>query len=216
VDFTFFDALDGTPGQGDAADARAVRHNIGRDLGFGELGCYRSHLALWRACAASHQPMLVLEDDLAADPDLAESLNWLVGRIERYGYVRLAAHHTVKARDLDEAGPNGRRLVRLSKGPWNTLAYAISPGGARRLLAGCTHIVRTVDEAIDRFWEHGVLPYAVLPYPIRVDAAHDSLIDADIVRKGWKAPSWAERTRLKLRRHGDSLMRRYFNLTHGG
>ncbi len=154
--------------------------------------------------------MLILEDDLRVADDLADVLDWLPDILAERDFVRLAGHFAVPSRDLQPA-PGGRRLVRLSKGPWNTLAYAISPRGAQRLLDSCGVIAWPVDQALDRFFEHGIIPYAVLPYPITVDPAHDSLLDADVKRSGWKPPRRLERWRLKLRRHGESIRRRIYN-----
>lgn len=210
VAFQFFDALDGTPGKGDEPDHEGLKKLSGRQLAFGEVGCYRSHLALWRLCAASGRPMVVFEDDVEVKADLADIIAWLPDQLARYGYIRLAAHHGVRSRDLGDA-PGGRRLVRLSKGPFGVYGYALSPAGAQRLVDGCSRIVRSIDEAVDRFWSHGVLPYAVIPYPAWESPAQPSIIDAEIVRKGWRPASRWERLRLRTRRHGDSIVRRIFN-----
>lgn len=210
VRFEFFDALDGAPGNGDEPDREGLQRLSGRQLALGEIGCYRSHLALWRLCAAAGEPMAIFEDDIEMSDDLAEVLAWLPEQLVRYGYIRLAAHHAVPSRDIARA-PGGRRLVRLSKGPFGTFDYALSPAAAQRLLDGCGRIVRTVDEAVDRFWAHGVLPYAVVPYPAWDSRAQASIIDAEFVRKGWRPASRWHYARLKLRRHGDSIARRVFN-----
>jgi glycosyl transferase family 25 len=211
VSFEFFDALDGRAGAGDEADVVSVRRLMGRDLGAGELGCYRSHLALWRLCAAENRNMTIFEDDVQVAPDLAAVLDWTDEKLGRFGYIRLGGHHSVAARQTGLSVPGQRQLVRLSKNPFGAFGYSISPTCARRFVETCSRITRPVDEMIDRFWETGVLPYAVLPYPVFITELHPSLLDADVVRAGWRSGSFVGHVRLKVLRHADSFRRRLFN-----
>ena len=55
-------------------------------------------------------------------------------------------------------------LVRFPSRLVGAQCYAISPGGAQRLLARCHPLVEPVDEYMDRFWVHGVEIVGLLPY----------------------------------------------------
>ena len=79
------------------------------------------------------------------------------------------------------------------------------------LVRGAAHWVEPVDLYVDRFWTHGVLPHAILPYPvIHPDESEvPSTMDAArfAKRKGWS------KLRREWRRVRDNAARGVFNLT---
>lgn len=130
----------------------------------GALGCGLSHRAAWEACVASGRPLVVMEDDacLAAGfrPE-AEAALAVAGHCDIlwFGYnldlplaVHLAAGVPAVVRPADAATTGDDWLDRFAAVPgvapprvavlrpallWGLLAYAVTPAGAARLLAGC-------------------------------------------------------------------------------
>ena len=56
--------------------------------------------------------------------------------------------------------------MRFDKGPQGTVAYALTSGAAATLLEHASTWREPVDNYIDSFWVHGLLPIGVIPYPV--------------------------------------------------
>ena len=133
-----------------------------RNFGPGALGNAMSHAAIWRECADGREPFLIFEDDACLRGDFWKHAKPMLQRmlggcdLMTFGYntdsvVALAGpdgvvsamrfDETVKSRPgyfesfsrLHDVRPNLFRCVQF----WGLLAYAISPSGARALLAAC-------------------------------------------------------------------------------
>lgn len=147
-------------------EAEALRHK-GRSLRPGELGCYSSHYALWKQLVESGEDRyVILEDDVVADWDMIELLRtrewepWL-------GYLRLyfkkpGPFRIVKRRFV----PRGPALVELEHMAFGTQGYVIDRATAAVLIDYCRHILRPIDDQMDRSWEHGIPNYSLFPFPI--------------------------------------------------
>jgi len=128
----------------------------------GALGNALSHASLWRDCAEGREPFLILEDDaclrgdfwrhakpmlerhlagcdlvtLGFNTDSTVALAGPDGVVSAMRFdetaKRLPGYFERYAR-LQDARPNLLRCVQF----WGLLAYAVSPAGARRLLAQC-------------------------------------------------------------------------------
>ena len=165
LDWRFFDALGG---HSDAvnlpSDPGDQIKRFGRPLAAGELGCFKSHYYILRAHAEANGWLLVLEDDVWLDPDF--SLEETVALLERRGlqYCRLYAKCYRPANVIGEMS-GFRQLVRFRTDPYGTQAYLIHSDGARRFVACQNAIVRPIDDELGRFWEHGLWPVAVFPFP---------------------------------------------------
>lgn len=144
--------------------ARTLR-TTGRELSAAEIGCYRSHVrALTEFMESEATHLLVVEDDVWVDfsfdfNGLAAAMN-----LAAVDYVRLYSRRAPPAKQIADIGD--RSLIRYRFECFGTQAYLVTPAGARRLLAALTPICREIDHVIDRFWEHGLLPYAIYPHPV--------------------------------------------------
>ncbi|MCR6632581.1 MAG: glycosyltransferase family 25 protein [Magnetospirillum sp.] len=129
----------------------------------GALGNALSHRGQWQACAASGQPRLVFEDDSCLHHSFVAQAPALLRGLEQadmvlFGYNTNAAltlvlpDHMVSAvyfgtaaevtpdyyRDFaGKAAPRPRSVLHPALMAWGTLAYAVSPHGADRLLRAC-------------------------------------------------------------------------------
>ncbi|HET8598665.1 MAG TPA: glycosyltransferase family 25 protein [Castellaniella sp.] len=149
---------------------RARVKGRGRDLKPSQLGCFASHYLLWQECAASGQPMVVVEDDailrdnfpeaLAQAPVLARSwpLVWL------YEYDRPGLDPRV---EVGRAGPF--TLMRKLKRHSCSVAYLLNPDGAAALLRHSETWLYPVDDTMFRFYEHGVENVVVQPACVAQD-----------------------------------------------
>ena len=174
-----------------------------------EIAAYASHYSLWQRCAANARPMLILEDDAILLDGFPQALALAETHVARRGMIRLAGLVERRYRVVADLGR--WRVVRLLRGPMGTQAYCLSSDAARALVRGAAHWVEPVDLYVDRFWTHGVLPHAILPYPvIHPDESEvPSTMDAArfAKRKGWS------KLRREWRRVRDNAARGVFNLT---
>jgi glycosyl transferase, family 25 len=204
IDWAFFDASTRPP-ESPVYDPLRARRDHGRELTPGELGCFASHMALWRlhTVAFADRTMLVLEDDLLLDPVFFSNLEAADAAFARFDYLRLYAK--VPAGMHREGSFLNRHVARFSGRAYGTQAYMISPAGSRRFLSSITSVVRPIDDEMDRYWAHGLPTRSVFPAPV-IEVQRGSTIEAvrreatalnTKERLAWSATKAME----KLRRH---------------
>ena len=102
----------------------------------GEIGCYASHLAVWRQFLDSGQgAVAIFEDDIEIDADLARVLDALRRSPIEGDLVKLIGRRREKVLERMPLMP-GRDLVRFRRVPSLTGAYVLTRRGAQKLLAG--------------------------------------------------------------------------------
>ena len=175
LDWSFFDALIEPP-DGLPYDPKAARRRHGRTLTPGELGCFASHVALWRTIAdgGAGDVLLVLEDDLLLDPVFFSRMDEAVAAFAPYDYLRLYAK--VPAGVCREAAFLNRHIARYSGRAYGTQGYFLSSRGAMKFLKSIKRVVRPIDDEMDRFWAHGLPIRSVFPAPI-IEVDHGSTIE---------------------------------------
>lgn len=156
-------AIDGTALDRAALVAEGVLAEDSTAFTDGALGNALSHRAQWLACAEEDKPRLVCEDDAclhaslpAQLPHLAAALNscdlLYVGFNTNAPVAMLLPDQMVVESYFGTAGPRGpdhyhdyatstaprdRSAVHRALMVWGTIAYVVSPAGARRLLDTC-------------------------------------------------------------------------------
>jgi glycosyl transferase family 25 len=173
VRFRFFDAIEGVSGPEHfvAYSSRLYWINARRAPMPGEIGCYASHLALWRHCVELGEPILVLEDDFHLSPGFAGRLHRLDALTREFGFLRLQSIHRRRQRfSLRPRRPVHKvredaelSVYYLSAVPLCMLAYAISPSAAAALVEASGRLSAPVDKFIQRTWEHGVPLFGIAP-----------------------------------------------------
>jgi glycosyl transferase family 25 len=177
----------------------------GRPLTAGEVGCFASHYLAWKECVAGGQSIVVMEDDIVLHPGAVEAWQLAERTLPERTYVRLCG---LLPRPFTAiAQLDGYRLVRYLKGPSGGQAYALSPEGARRLLAKAQRWTEPLDDYLDRFWFHGVaclglLPYRIAPVPTPSDIG---------ARAGYTV---SQKLRRKMHHLPDGFRRAVWNLRH--
>lgn len=149
-------------------DKKAQMRIAGRTLTTGELGCYSSHVAIWKEFLASGQPqLLVLEDDVVVDWPYIEFLCRHDFRDTGIDYLRLFAKIPAPYRLMRSPFLSTYyHLVRYLDYALGTQAYLLTPEGASRLAAHCDIIRRPIDVEMGRVWDHSVPNYGILPSPV--------------------------------------------------
>lgn len=156
-----------------------------------EIGCYLSHVALWRQIAAGDAAGgIILEDDFTAADDLAQVLRALAADGGDWGIAKLfSARVGQKLLDPRPLVP-GRQIAVPYKVPNTTLGYAIRRETAARLAARALPVSRPIDEDHKHFWEHGEGVVLVSPPPLAfsVESAEAGSITAARRRQTTPAP----------------------------
>lgn len=144
----------------------------------GEIGCYASHLSVWRRVAAGEHPVtLVCEDDIRL-PDNFQAV--LAAALEAapagWDVIRLSAPSKRTLWPIRQIC-DGHRLVHYSKIPPLLGAYLISQQGAEKLLKPGLR-GRPVDLDMARPWEIGLHLYGIDPAPVYQPTKNTSSIDS--------------------------------------
>ena len=202
-----------------AYDAARARRAYGAEMIDAELGCYLSHYRLLqRIVEANIALALVMEDDIEISADLpqivrglADVPDWLVVRLEslRGGVLR---PETVKAMGRPIADLGSATLYRLDTHTLGLGAYLIRKEGARRMLNYGRSIFMPIDHTMDRYWENGIVPYVVRPFPVRQMDVFESRIGQRDPRRRRSLPLSA-RIGHRLQRIRDSIAKRIWRLS---
>jgi len=181
VSYEIFEAVDGRQAPHplfDRYDDKRRKRYRRKPLSGGELGCGASHFLLWQKCADLNQPIVVMEDDVYVTNAFPAALDIAEGLINRLRYLRLAGTslHRRPYRVVSNVGAFD--LVDHIRGPSGTLCYVLHPSAARALIAHAESWYLAVDDYMDRYWQHGVDCFSLMPFPVMV--ADNS---SDIVRK---------------------------------
>ena len=194
VPFEFFDAIEGAAGHADwfkGIDHRLFAINTRRhDPTPGEIGCYASHLALWKWAIDHDRPVVILEDDFQLEPGFADVIDNLEPLVNEFGFIRLQSMHGPRAL-LKRLRPAAREVLRrdglsvhyLSDPPLYALAYAIGPEAARTLTQASTTLFAPVDKFLQHTWIHRTPIYVLDPPVVKMSPQAEISTIGDRTRK---------------------------------
>lgn len=221
----FIDAVDGlslTSAELSRYDRSKALAVYGAEMSPGEIGCCLSHLKVYETMLARGDELaLVLEDDIECDVDFAETLRavvdhsrepWLVLRLQSTKGSIIAGDCAATAGDRVER-VRGRSVARLRSGVLGGCGYLIRREGAARLLRYGRRPFMPADQLIDRYWENGIDPYVLRPFPVRQSPRIDSEIAA---RKVTRASGRLQTTARRARRAWDGLAKRGYGVARLG
>lgn len=164
IEFSFFDAIDLRIDRNryfHHCDEREFLRNTGRTPGTGEIGCFASHLMLWRSCRLLNEPIVIFEDDALPDTRLHEGLTLVQSHIRRLGFVRL--QHNRKKSKVAVVRQRKFDITWAPRFPYGSMAYAISPRVADAFIRQSDIFTAPVDTFIKRFWLHRQPLYSLVP-----------------------------------------------------
>ena len=197
-----------------AVDGRAMDEPVYMQCGGahglfrGEVGCYLSHLSLWKKIRDEQIPLaLILEDDARIDSDALTVVRDASVYASRFDVLRLSALEKQVGEPLAPLSGNRRLLVPM-KNPSGLAGYVLTSHGAGKLVRLAEEIRMPIDTVVDRCWTKGVRMVMVSPAPIHHASGIVSTI-TDVKRHGLRAhkSSWCGRISrsVKKRLHSYSM-----------
>lgn len=198
IDWLFFDAHTELA-EGLRYDPRRAQMIGGRSLANSELGCYSSHFSLWRQllddCKADRY--IVFEDDVVVDWDFVRTFQSTADEIQA-PLLRFFYAIPTPTRNLGGSFAGRCQVVEILGSAFGAAAYAIDKYAAGKLVHHLKEVLRPVDVAMDRSWEHKVRNLAVFPFPMfhpvgQSQIGHDERWNAD------RKPLWMKGIRASIR-----------------
>ena len=179
VEYEFFDAVrvhNGIEGYFEDYDEEQYLINCGRLATDGEIGCYASHLLLWKKCIELNEPIVIMEDDFCIDDSFLSVIHEVEKLIKDYGYIRLQTEFRGKKIKVKDVGDF--TLFYYTKMPHSLMCYAVSPKTAQLLVKSSNRLIAPVDVVIKKIWDHQIPMFGLAPYPVR-DCENDNSTTID-------------------------------------
>lgn len=223
LDVEFIAAVDGQRLSSEARgryDAEKTRLVYGAEMSDAEIACYLSHYSVYKKIADEDIGLsLIIEDDVDCVEDLVELIAELIAQPDPvWGVVRLQSPKasvlnptTSRSRGVKITDLSQRALYRLETNVLGGCAYLIRNQAARTMLRYGERIFLPIDQTLDRYWENGILPYVVRPFPVWQHAHFASAIGLrgrDVSGVGGRLHTARRRTRRAL----DGLNKRLFHV----
>lgn len=186
-----FDGVDGKARKDELVklmDLPAFERNLGRKVLWGGIGCYNSHLGVWRDFLASgHKVALIMEDDVIFHEDFLEAVDLALANDHAWDMLKL---NKIRAKMPICQGRLGKYRVNAYLGPaTGTGAYLIHRETVEKLLPAMIPITRATDHEINRFFKHDFRLFGLEPFPSHVEDGGESLITGtgfgDVAKFKW-------------------------------
>ncbi len=210
INWTFYDAIDLSTDRNHYfhhCDDQQFLLNTGRTPDIGEIGCFASHLMLWRTCRLLNEPLVVFEDDASLSPLAMDGLRLALRHIDRLGFIRLQ-DNSKRAR-LPVIAQRQHKISYCLRYPFGSMAYVISPQVAHRFIEESYVFNAPLDVFIKRYWQHGQALYSLSP-GVTEPSAHTGTTTISM-RSARSAPVTVRLARW-LRKRRDAGARAAFNL----
>lgn len=193
----------------------------GVDMLPAEVGCYLSHYKLYeRILDEDIETALILEDDLIFDRAFPQIINNFLKlqdidwQILRLTTLRPKVANPLRPKFIGRRLANivpGHNLYRLKTHVLGAGAYLINQRGARTMVDYGRNFFMPIDHTMDRFWENGILPLVIRPFPAGQRQDLSSSIGMRDPRRRDRLPLQL-RIERRLQRLKDSVHKRIFNL----
>jgi len=192
IEFTFFDAIDGSQDSflhSDKAAPKKTTRRFGYNLENGEIACYASHYLMWEKCIELNQAILVLEDNGTFTEQFKNCFHLFDQISEKYDFIKLGGTHhtnkkTVKRYLIEKISPD-ISLIRYGKRNAGTVGYLITPKAAEYFLKNSNEFLEPVDNFMEKPWRHSIKAYCFQPnLLIREPSVIPSVIGSNRKNKG--------------------------------
>ncbi len=192
LSYTVFDAVDGRD-QFEALaheyDADGYAKNMGQNLLPGKVGCYQSHLSVWRRLVAgSSKAALIIEDDIVFHDNFRDALSAGLDICDHWDVLRFNA---VRAKLPVCQGNVGPYQLNAYVGPFTgNGTYLIKSDVAERLLPNLLPQVRALDHELNRFFVYDYRQRGLEPFASHPDDGGESQITGTQFTAVRKLPKW--------------------------
>lgn len=167
IDFEFFDAdnLRADPEHFiySLYGKEKTRKYKGYVLTITELGCFASHISLWRRCVELDEVLLILEDNIDVSDDLPSYLQTIEELTKKYGILKLCNLFKSNYKVYEQIDDKYEVTSSLKKPGLGTQAYAISPRVAKAYLDTVPGFFEPVDNFIESEWRTKQTVYSLRP-----------------------------------------------------
>jgi glycosyl transferase family 25 len=217
----FVSAVDGralTPADLSQYDPRLARLDYRSEMTNTEIACYLSHYRIYERICRENLPLaLILEDDIQIEPNFLDAVGalaaqtdpeWTVARLQtQRGRLLNPRTEQDRGRQVCSLGESG--LYQLDTHVLGGCAYLMRLSAARTMVSYARSISRPIDQTLDRFWENGIVPYVVRPFPVRQHPQFDSEIGVR-GKEAYVKERPADALLGRLRRARDGVRKRMF------
>ena len=184
-DHAVFDGVDGNAREADLlekTDVSAFERNMGRKILIGGIGCYNSHLGVWRDFLTSGKQV-----DVVFHEDFVEAIDLALEAEAHWDFLKL---NCIRAKLPVSQGKIGTYTLNAYVGPaTGTGAYLINRATAEKLLPRMLPVTRATDHEINRFFLHDFRFFGLEPFPSHPDDGNVSYITgvghADLKKFRW-------------------------------
>lgn len=178
LDFQLFMAIDGRSEWDKVSlkvDMPAFEKNVGRTVMPGEIGCYLSHIAVWKIFLDSdYDVALILEDDVIFHDDFVTALKQALANADRWDMLKL---NRIRAKFPVRQCEIGTYQLNAFVGTFTGMgAYLVTRSCATQLYAGMLPIRRPIDHHLDRVDLRHFRHFALQPFPSHVEDGGNSTI----------------------------------------
>lgn len=215
MDYQLYKAVDGEM-QWDKisklVDIPAFEKNVGRVILPGEIGCYMSHIGVWRDFLDSrHDVTLILEDDILLHDDFLVAMQHGLVSIDKWDMLKLSRIRAKFPVKQDLIGPY--QLSAFIGSFTGMGAYLITRSCAKQLLPHMLPISQPIDHALDRIDLRTFRHFALQPFPSHTDDLGNSTITGVGFSKVKKFH--VSRRMNVYQNRGCALVKKSFHLTLG-
>ena len=167
LNWEFFPASQGREPSITYSENAAIRE-FGRPMTGPELGCYQSHVNLWRWFLSSDLDQLfVFEDDAVVDAIMLARLYETNMQAMGIDVLRLYSTHSVRMKLVSELVLSSHSRLFQARGMiFGTQAYCITRKAAQALLAISSPVTQPVDWLMMRYWRYGFANFIIFPHPV--------------------------------------------------
>lgn len=173
-------------------DGRTRRLLHGKDMTPGEIGCARSHLAVYKELLRRGMPYaLILEDDAILEDTLPKALRCLEEASDTWDLVRFLG----KAKDLKRMRrqsllSDGLALTRIYGTPGGAYGYVLNRRAASHLADCGFSRWMPIDTLHGQVWYHRLRVRGLSPSPVLPELDNLSTIGDDRFCKSYRLSGW--------------------------
>jgi glycosyl transferase family 25 len=166
LDYAIYEGIDGELSSAELLenfDIRAWTRNMGGPLSLGHLGCYMSHVQLWRQVASRDDAIaLICEDDVVFSSEVPAALTAALSMQSKWDIVRFSC---VRAKGKLLQDVSGEFSLNAYWGPFTgNCCYLIKRDVASRLAESFLPIRRAHDHELNRFFFYNIRLMGLEPF----------------------------------------------------